>query len=101
VCDCGLLELFFLPQVEIKVADPVTAFCETTMDPSSLQCFAETPNKKNRLTVIAEPLEKGLAEAIEDGIIDVSVLRDLAPVGSRAFHVDRSLLSFFSVHARS
>lgn len=63
---------FCCEQVEIKVADPVTAFCETTMDPSSLQCFAETPNKKNRLTVIAEPLEKGLAEAIEDGSIDVS-----------------------------
>jgi len=57
-------------EVEIKVADPVTAFCETTMDPSSLQCFAETPNKKNKLTVIAEPLEKGLAEDIEAGKID-------------------------------
>ena len=59
--------------MEIKVADPVVAFCETAMDPSSLQCFAETPNKKNKLTVIAEPLEKGLAEDIEAGKIDVRI----------------------------
>ena len=32
--------------VEIKVADPVVAFCETVVETSSLKCFAETPNKK-------------------------------------------------------
>jgi U5 small nuclear ribonucleoprotein component len=37
------------------------------VDTSSLKCFAETPNKKNKLTMIAEPLEKGLAEDIELG----------------------------------
>jgi hypothetical protein len=26
-----------------------------------LQCFSETPNKRNKLTMIAEPLEDGLA----------------------------------------
>ena len=31
---------------DIKVADPVVAFCETVMDTSSLKCFAMTPNKK-------------------------------------------------------
>ena len=31
---------------EIKVADPVVAFCETVVETSSLKCFAETPNKK-------------------------------------------------------
>ena len=52
----------------------MTAFCETVMDPSSLKCFAETPNKKNKLTVIAGPLEKGLAEDIESGAVDVRLL---------------------------
>ena len=33
----------------------------------SLKCFAETPNGKSKLTMIAEPLEKGLAEDIEGG----------------------------------
>ena len=31
---------------DIKVSDPVVAFCETVVETSSLKCFAETPNKK-------------------------------------------------------
>lgn len=46
-------------EVEIKVADPVVSFCETVVETSSLKCFAETPNKRNKLTLIAEPMEKG------------------------------------------
>ncbi len=34
------------PPADIKVADPVVAFCETVVETSSLKCFAETPNKK-------------------------------------------------------
>jgi U5 small nuclear ribonucleoprotein component len=54
------------------VADPVVAFCETVVDTSSLKCFAETPNKRNKITMIAEPLEKGLAEDIENQVVDIS-----------------------------
>ncbi|TQE06528.1 hypothetical protein C1H46_007770, partial [Malus baccata] len=32
----------------------------------SIKCFAETSNKKNKITMIAEPLERGLAEDIEN-----------------------------------
>ncbi len=46
-------------RVEVKVADPVVSFAETVVEQSSVQCFADTPNKKNRLTMMAEPLEKG------------------------------------------
>lgn len=28
-------------------------------------CYAETPNKKNKLTMLASPLDRGLAEDIE------------------------------------
>ena len=45
---------------EIKVADPVVAFCETVVETSSLKCFAETPNKKYR----ANPLK--ILECIEN-----------------------------------
>ena len=48
-------------EVEVKVADPVVSFCETVVETSSLKCFAETPNKRNKLTMIVEPLEKGAA----------------------------------------
>lgn len=39
-------------EVEVKVADPVVSFCETVVETSSLKCFAETPNKKNKLTMV-------------------------------------------------
>ncbi|KAJ6923752.1 hypothetical protein NC652_017159 [Populus alba x Populus x berolinensis] len=58
-------------EVEVKVADPVVSFCETVVESSSMKCFAETPNKKNKITMIAEPLEKGLAEDIEDGVVSI------------------------------
>jgi len=59
-------------EVEVKVADPVVTFCETVVETSSLKCFAETPNKKNKLTMIAEPLDKGLAADIESGAVTLS-----------------------------
>ena len=51
-------------EIEVKVADPVVSFCETVVESSSLKCFAETPNKRNKLTMLAEPLEKGIADDI-------------------------------------
>lgn len=59
-------------EIDIKVADPVVSFCETVVETSALKCFAETPNKKNKLTMIAEPLEKGLAEDIENEVVQIS-----------------------------
>eukprot|EP00042_Codosiga_hollandica_P022936 m.87730 g.87730 ORF g.87730 m.87730 type:complete len:986 (+) comp50988_c0_seq3:36-2993(+) len=52
-------------EIEIKVADPSVSFCETVIETSSLKCFSETPNKRNKLTMITEPLEKQIAEDIE------------------------------------
>jgi U5 small nuclear ribonucleoprotein component len=57
--------------VEVKVADPVVAFCETVVETSSLKCFAETPNRRNKLTVVAEPLDRGVAEAVEGGAVSL------------------------------
>ena len=59
--------------IEVKVADPVVSFCETVVDMSNVKCFAETPNKKNKLTFISEPLDDGLAMDIEKGVIDLSL----------------------------
>lgn len=61
--------------VEVKVADPVVTFCETIVETSSLQCFAETPNKRNKLTMVAEPLDAGLAADIESGAIRLTQTR--------------------------
>ncbi|KAI8920326.1 P-loop containing nucleoside triphosphate hydrolase protein [Powellomyces hirtus] len=65
--DCVLHDLRRLySEIELKVADPVVRFCETVVETSTLKCFAETPNKKNKITMVAEPLEKGIAEDIEN-----------------------------------
>ena len=39
--------------VEVKVADPVVCFSETVAETSALKCFAETPNGKNKLTMLS------------------------------------------------
>jgi hypothetical protein len=36
----------------MQVADPVVTFCETVVDTSSMKCFAETPNKRNKITMV-------------------------------------------------
>jgi U5 small nuclear ribonucleoprotein component len=60
-------------EIEIKVSDPVTKFCETVVETSALKCYAETPNKKNRLTMISEPLETGIANDIESGKVTMKM----------------------------
>ena len=71
--DCVMHDLRKMySDIDIKVADPVVTFCETVVETSSLKCFAETPNKKNKLTMIAEPLEKGLAEDIEAEMVQIT-----------------------------
>ncbi|CAH0394055.1 unnamed protein product [Bemisia tabaci] len=71
--DCVMHDLRNMySEIDIKVADPVVVFCETVVETSSLKCFAETPNKRNKITMIAEPLEKGLAEDIENQVVNIN-----------------------------
>ena len=51
-------------EVEIKVSEPFVSITETVMEASSVRCFGETPNKKNTISMMAEPLDKGLANKI-------------------------------------
>lgn len=72
--DCALHDLRRLySDIEVKVADPVVAFCETVLETSQLKCFGVTPNKKNKLTMVAEPLDKGLAADIERGAVSLDM----------------------------
>ncbi|RHY33574.1 hypothetical protein DYB32_001544 [Aphanomyces invadans] len=71
--DCILHDLRKMySEIEVKVADPVACFSETVVETSSVQCFAETPNQKNKLTMIAEPLDVGLAKDIESGVVNLN-----------------------------
>ncbi|OEH79683.1 u5 small nuclear protein [Cyclospora cayetanensis] len=68
--DCLLHDLRVLyGNMEVKVSDPVVRFCETVVETSALKCFAESPNKRNKLFMIAEPLEKRIADDLEKGLI--------------------------------
>jgi 116 kDa U5 small nuclear ribonucleoprotein component len=70
--DCVLHDLRRLyAEMEIKVSDPVTRFCETVVETSAIKCYAMTPNKKNKITMVAEPLDPGIAEDIESGKVNI------------------------------
>ncbi|KAJ9297602.1 hypothetical protein DTO271G3_4377 [Paecilomyces variotii] len=70
--DCVLYDLRRLyAEMELKVSDPVTRFCETVVETSAIMCYAITPNKKNKVTMIAEPLDEGIAEDIESGRVSI------------------------------
>jgi U5 small nuclear ribonucleoprotein component len=70
--DCVLHDLRRLyAEMEIKVSDPVTRFCETVVETSAIKCYAQTPNKRNKITMVAEPLDQGIAEDIESGKVSI------------------------------
>ncbi len=70
--DCVLHDLRRLySEMELKVSDPVTRFCETVVETSAIKCYATTPNKKNKITMVAEPLDQGIAEDIEGGKVSI------------------------------
>lgn len=70
--DCVLHDLRRLyAEMELKVSDPVTRFCETVVETSAIMCYAMTPNKKNKITMIAEPLDDGIGEDIEAGRVKI------------------------------
>ncbi|KAK4056965.1 hypothetical protein OIO90_001865 [Microbotryomycetes sp. JL221] len=72
--DCVMHDLRkMFAEIEIKVSDPVVKFCETVVETSALKCYADTPNKKNKITMIAEPLDKGIAEDIESGRVSIKL----------------------------
>merc|ERR1711920_687983 len=54
-------------QCEFIVSDPVVSYRETVNDTSSMTCLAKSPNKHNRIYLMAEPMSDELCAAIEDG----------------------------------
>merc|ERR1712084_145462 len=54
-------------QCEFIVSDPVVSYRETVNESSNQTCLAKSPNKHNRLYLVAEPMADELCAAIEDG----------------------------------
>eukprot|EP00930_Biecheleria_cincta_P000805 TRINITY_DN101_c0_g1_i1.p1 TRINITY_DN101_c0_g1~~TRINITY_DN101_c0_g1_i1.p1 ORF type:complete len:839 (-),score=208.11 TRINITY_DN101_c0_g1_i1:105-2621(-) len=56
-------------QCDFVVSDPVVSFRETVSEMSSQTCLAKSPNKHNRIYLVAEPMDEELSKAIEDGSV--------------------------------
>merc|ERR1711881_812259 len=54
-------------QCDFVMSDPVVSYRETVSGTSSQTCLSKSPNKHNRLYVVAEPLGEELSAGIEDG----------------------------------
>ena len=46
--------------------------CETAVEILGLKCFEETPSKKNKMAMIAEPMEKGLGEDTKNEVVPIN-----------------------------
>ncbi|KJP87785.1 hypothetical protein AK88_02541 [Plasmodium fragile] len=90
--DCILHDLRKLyGDLEIKVSDPVVQFNETVIETSALNCFAETPNKKNKIHMIVEPMQKELMDDIVQGLVHLNKGERDANVEEYLRTVDRLL----------
>merc|ERR1711865_53667 len=54
-------------QCDFIMSDPVVSYRETVTSASSMTCLAKSPNKHNRLYVVAAPIADELSKEIEDG----------------------------------
>merc|ERR1711862_269576 len=54
-------------QCDFVMSDPVVSYRETVGGTSTQTCLAKSPNKHNRLYIVAEPLDEELSKSIEDG----------------------------------
>merc|ERR1712198_643450 len=53
--------------VPLKKSDPVVSYRESVSAESNQVCLSKSPNKHNRLYMIAKPMPDGLAEDIDNG----------------------------------
>merc|ERR1719463_359827 len=54
-------------QCDFVMTDPIVSYRETVTQESSQTCLAKSPNKHNRIYLVAEPMPDEVAKAIEDG----------------------------------
>jgi len=54
----------FMKGAPVKISDPVVSFCETVTIESPTTICSKSPNKHNRIYMVAEPMEQKLVDAI-------------------------------------
>jgi len=67
ICMKDLVEEY--SNIEIIKSDPVVPYKETATATSNQTCLAKSPNKHNKLWIVAEPLKEELVVEIENGTI--------------------------------
>jgi len=60
----------FMKGASVKIGKPVVSFCEAISDKSSQDCLSKSPNKHNRITMNAQPLNEDFAVAVDKGEIN-------------------------------
>jgi 116 kDa U5 small nuclear ribonucleoprotein component len=51
--DCILHDIRQLySDIEVRISDPTVTFAETVTETSGIPCYADTPNKKNRVFLL-------------------------------------------------
>merc|ERR1719506_2153061 len=68
-------------QCDFIMSDPVVSYRETVGGNSSQTCLSKSPNKHNRIYIVAEPIDEDLSKCIEEG-----------PAGPKADAKERSKL---------
>merc|ERR1711904_732119 len=54
-------------QCDFVMSDPVVSYRETVSQESSQTCLAKSPNKHNRIYLVAEPMDEELCRDMEEG----------------------------------
>merc|ERR1719197_706137 len=54
-------------QCDFVMSDPVVSYRETVSQESSQTCLSKSPNKHNRIYLVAEPMDEELCKDIEEG----------------------------------
>merc|ERR1712178_200763 len=54
-------------QCDFVMADPVVSYRETVTEESNQICLAKSPNKHNRIYLVAKPIDETLTRLIEEG----------------------------------
>jgi len=67
ICMKDLVEEY--SNIEIIKSDPVVPYKETVTAISSQTCLAKSPNKHNKIYIVAEPLKEELTIDIENGVV--------------------------------
>lgn len=70
--------------IPIKKSDPVVSYRETISEQSNQMCLSKSPNKHNRLFMMACPMPDGLAEDI-DSVSFISFSLESVPLSVRCF----------------